>query len=302
MSLRTPPGDVFVTTANLDERRPAPKPSLLATITSSRSIRRIIGLIYFIIVIALWRPLVTALELRASVAVESLLLALVLCLPLIMLALVGGLRTQVRTGSPFYRDADFVRSAGEIVLLLLIIQAAATLLGNFQANISQSGLVIDFGVISRTPGVELTEGPDPRAQLDFLVNVPFFGESLAQMSALQPDSVLRALIVGFINTLRVSALALVATTILGIFVGVGLLTPNWLVRNVSAAFTEVFRNTPLLVQLFFLYNGVIKLLPARPREAVTLVPDAAYVSGRGLYYPALLSNDSSGLFWLIFFV
>ncbi len=299
MSLRPSSGDLFVTSANLDERRPAPKPSPLTMITSSRSVKRITGLIYFVIVIALWQPALTALALRPSVAVENLLLALVLCLPLIALTLIGGLRAQMRTQTPFYRDVEFVRNVGEIVLLFLIIQASATLLNNFQANIAQSGLVVDFNVISRQLGVELTEGPNPRAQLEFLANVPFFGESLAQMSALQPDTVLRALIVGFINTLRVSALALVATTLLGIFVGIGLLTPNWLVRNVSAAFTEVFRNTPLLVQLFFLYNGVIKLLPARPREAVTIVQDAVYVSGRGLYYPALLSNESSGLFWLV---
>jgi len=301
-------GDVFVTTDDLNAYRPAPKPSPLAALVANGTVKRLIGLVYFIIVILLWEPLMAVFgkpELLArgewvSTWVESLLFSLVLCLPLIIIALAGGLRTQARTGSPFYRDTEFVRDVGEIILLFLILQAGATLLSNLQSNLAQSGLVIDFNVIVRRFGVELTEGPDPRAPLDFLNQVPFFGESLSQVAAFQPDTVLRALAVGFINTLRVSVLALIATTLLGILVGVGLLSRNWLLRNVAMVYTEIFRNTPLLVQLFFLYNGVIKLLPPRPRDAVTIIPDAVYVSGRGFYYPAVMSNESSSLFWIIF--
>lgn len=303
-------GDIFVTTADLNARRAAPKLSPLAALVANGAIKRSIGLIYFIVVVLLWEPLMAVFrkpELLArgawlSPLVESLLLAVVLCLPLIVIALAAGLRSQARTGTPFYRDTEFVRNAGEIILLFLILQASATLLSNLQSNLTQSGLVIDFNVISRHFGVELTEGPDPRAPLAFLSQVPVFGESLSQIPALQPETVLRALAVGFINTLRVSVLALIATTFLGILVGVGLLSRNWLLRNVANIYTEIFRNTPLLVQLFFLYNGVIKLLPPRPRDAVTIVPDAVYVSGRGFYYPALVSHDSASIFWIIFLI
>ncbi|MBE0690904.1 MAG: ABC transporter permease subunit, partial [Anaerolineae bacterium] len=308
---QSPSGDdVFVTTDDLTARRDAPKLSPLAALVANGAVKRAIGLIYFLIVVLVWEPLMAVLGKPELVArgewltpwVESLILSLVFCLPLIVIAVAAGLRTQARTGSPFYRDADFVRDAGEIILLFLIFQASVTLLNNLQANLAQSGLVIDFNVIARRFGVELTEGPDPRAQLDFLASVPFFGESLAQATVFQPDTVLRALAVGFINTLRVSLLALVSTTFLGVFVGVGLLSRNWLMRNAATVFTEIFRNTPLLVQLFFLYNGVIKLLPPRPADAVTIIPNAIYVSGRGFYYPALLSNDTASIFWLIFFV
>lgn len=307
MEAQNTPPDIFVTRADLADKRPAPRPPPLVALVSTGRVKLLVGALYVIGVIALWEPWMALLGKQSLVpraawlspAAESLALALVLCLPLIVVTLLAAFRVQARTGSPFYRDADFLRNAIEIILLLLILQAGATLINNLQANLAQSGLVIDFNVVRRTFGVELTEGPDPTRPLG-IGGIPLIGESLANAPLLQPNTVFRALAVGLINTLRVSALSLVMTTLLGILVGVGLLSRNWLVRSVANAFTEVFRNTPLLVQLFFIYNGVIKLLPARPREAVMVVQDAVYISGRGLYYPALLNGENANIFWLLF--
>lgn len=292
----TPSDLLYVSTADLAAKRAPPRLNLLAALVRNPIIKRLVGLAYFIVVLIVWQPLLTALGWQLSSTTEAALLALVMCLPLLIITLIDAIGDQRRSGVPFYRDIEFVRNMGELILLFLIINAGATLFNNLQANLAQSGLVIDFGVISRTFGVELTEGPDPAAPLDFLNGVPLIGDAVAATPALRPDTVLRALMVGFINTLRVSALALVATTLLGILVGVGLLSRNWLLRNVADAFTEIFRNTPLLVQLFFLYNGVIKLLPSRPREALELIPGSVYVSGRGIYYPALVSADNASIF------
>jgi general L-amino acid transport system permease protein len=290
------PRDLFyVSTADLTAKRPPPKLNLLASLVRNPLIKRLVGLAYFVVVLIVWQPLLSALGLQLSSATEAGLLAIVMCLPLVVITLADAIGDQRRTGVPFYRDIEFIRNTGEIILLFLIINAGATLFNNLQANLAQSGLVIDFGVIARQFGVELTEGPDVAAPLDFLNGVPVLGDAVAATPALRPNTVLRALMVGFVNTLRVSALALVATTFLGILVGVGLLSRNWLIRNVADAFTEIFRNTPLLVQLFFLYNGVIKLLPPRPREALELVPGAVYVSGRGIFYPGLVSADNANI-------
>jgi general L-amino acid transport system permease protein len=285
----------YVSTADLTAKRPPPKLNLLASLVRNPLIKRLVGLAYFVVVLIVWQPLLSALGLQLSSATEAGLLAIVMCLPLVVITLADAIGDQRRTGVPFYRDIEFIRNTGEIILLFLIINAGATLFNNLQANLAQSGLVIDFGVIARQFGVELTEGPDVAAPLDFLNGVPVLGDAVAATPALRPNTVLRALMVGFVNTLRVSALALVATTFLGILVGVGLLSRNWLIRNVADAFTEIFRNTPLLVQLFFLYNGVIKLLPPRPREALELVPGAVYVSGRGIFYPGLVSADNANI-------
>jgi len=105
------------------------------------------------------------------------------------------------------------------------------------------------------------------------------------------------LFTGFQNTLRVVWLSLVASTLLGVLLGVGLLTPNWLLRNISGIYVEIFRNTPLLVQLFFIYSGFIRVLPSRPDEALVLIPNVMYLSGRGIYYPRLIETPSSDWFY-----
>jgi general L-amino acid transport system permease protein len=287
--MTTSPDLTFVTRADLSARRPPPRLSPLAAVIRDGGFKRLVGVVYFVALLLFWDPLLAALGITLPSALDGILFTIAVCAPLIAVTLLDGLRTQARTGTPFYRDVMFLRNAGEIVLLFLIVQAGVTLFGNLQTNLARSGLVIDFGVIGRTFGVEITEGPDPGLSLD----VPLIGAALAEQPLFQPDTVLRALMTGFANTISVSSLSLIATTLLGLIVGVGLLSRNWLVRTVANAYTEVFRNTPLLVQLFFLYGGVIKALPPRPNEAVELIPGAMYVSGRGFYYPALVSADHS---------
>jgi general L-amino acid transport system permease protein len=85
-----------------------------------------------------------------------------------------------------------------------------------------------------------------------------------------PSSVTRAFFTGIVNTLRVVVMTLFACTILGIFVGIGLLSSNYLVRTVAQIYVEIFRNTPLVVQLFFIYRTFTLLLP-RPRDSVCQV-------------------------------
>lgn len=72
------------------------------------------------------------------------------------------------------------------------------------------------------------------------------------------------LLQGIKNTIVLSLLAWVIALALGIALGL-LRTAPWRVpRAVATAYVEFFRNTPLLVQLFFWYFAVPQLLPAGP--------------------------------------
>jgi len=51
-------------------------------------------------------------------------------------------------------------------------------------------------------------------------------------------------------------LGLILTTILGVIAGIARLSDNWLVRQIALVYVEIFRNTPLLLQLFFWYFAV----------------------------------------------
>src|SRR3954471_24045845 len=74
-------------------------------------------------------------------------------------------------------------------------------------------------------------------------------------------SYLRALAVGLVNTLTVSAIGIVLATGLGTVVGLCRLTTNFLLKGLSAAYVEFVRNVPLLVQLFFWYALITESLP-----------------------------------------
>lgn len=98
-----------------------------------------------------------------------------------------------------------------------------------------------------------------------------------------------AYVVGLFNSLRVILLGLALATVVGIIAGVLLLSPNWLMRNIVTAYVEVIRNTPLLVQLFFLYFAVILKLPSLENR-ITLGPFV--LSQRGFILPEPIPTGS----------
>src|SRR5581483_656685 len=84
--------------------------------------------------------------------------------------------------------------------------------------------------------------------------------------------------------------------ILGLIMGVARLSTNWLIQHIAIVYVEIMQNTPLLVQLIFLYIGVLLTLPS-VREAVVL-PGPVYLSVRGLATPALVPTDKVAT-WLV---
>jgi general L-amino acid transport system permease protein len=93
----------------------------------------------------------------------------------------------------------------------------------------------------------------------------------------------RAFWVGLLNTLLVAAIGIVIATILGFMVGIARLSRNWLVAHLAGGYVELIRNVPLLLQLLFWYNAVLKSLP-EIRGSVKL-PGDAILNNRGLFLP-----------------
>ena len=69
-------------------------------------------------------------------------------------------------------------------------------------------------------------------------------------------------------------------TILGFVVGIARLSKNWLLAKLAAGYVEIIRNLPLLLQLLFWYNAVLKALPDL-RDSWTL-PGGIFLNNRGL--------------------
>jgi general L-amino acid transport system permease protein len=93
----------------------------------------------------------------------------------------------------------------------------------------------------------------------------------------------RAFWVGLLNTLLVAALGIVCATVIGFAIGVLRLSGNFLVSRLAGAYVEIVRNLPLLLQLLFWYNAVLKALPVA-RDSL-LIPGGALLNNRGLFLP-----------------
>ena len=72
----------------------------------------------------------------------------------------------------------------------------------------------------------------------------------------------RAFLVGMLNTIKVSAVSIIAATVLGVVVGLMRLSRHPMLRFLGTAHVEFYRNIPLLVLLLAVYLAVTELLPA----------------------------------------
>ena len=99
----------------------------------------------------------------------------------------------------------------------------------------------------------------------------------------------RALLVGLLNTIRVSVIAIGTATILGTLIGIGRLSPNWLLARLCEGYVETFRNVPVLLWLILVYKFIGDALPG-PRDAIQLLWGTVFVSNRGLYVPVPLEH------------
>ena len=106
------------------------------------------------------------------------------------------------------------------------------------------------------------------------------GESLISYSA--ASSYGRALIVGALNTLKVSFIGILITVILGTIIGVARLSSNWLVSKLAAIYIEIMQDIPVLLQLFFWYAIFYETLPG-PRQALSPIA-GLFLCNRGVAF------------------
>jgi polar amino acid transport system permease protein len=86
-----------------------------------------------------------------------------------------------------------------------------------------------------------------------------------------------ALAGGLAITLAVSVLAIIGATVVGVLVGCLHGSGSYLLQRLTATYTELLRNLPLIVKLFFLYFVVG--LPALPAALAALVlHQSAYIA------------------------
>ena len=118
---------------------------------------------------------------------------------------------------------------------------------------------------------------------------PFeLGESMIPYKA--GDSYLRAFVVGLLNTVKVAVLAIALSTVVGLVVALGQLSPSVMLARLCRFYIEVVRNVPLLLQLIFWHTLLTRGLPSI-RQALSPV-EGVYLTNRGLYLPAPAGDPS----------
>ncbi len=156
--------------------------------------------------------------------------------------------------------------AGAVIL-------AGVVVGNTLDNLERRGIASGFSFLSSTSGFAIIQ-------------------SLIDYS--EESSYGRAFLVGLLNTLLVSGLGIMLATALGFLIGVARLSSNWLISRLAGVYIELFRNVPLLLQLFFWYFAVLRALPA-PRHSLA-IGEAVFLNIRGLYLPRPVPEPA---FWWV---
>ena len=136
---------------------------------------------------------------------------------------------------------------------------------NAQVNMGNRGIVFGFGFLQQESSFDI------------------------QFSLIDYDgsySYGRAYLVGLLNTILVSVIGIFFATILGVIVGISRLSSNYLVSKFAETYVEIFRNIPLLLQIFFWYFAALRALPL-PQDAINVF-DVTYLTVKGWFVPRLV--------------
>lgn len=173
---------------------------------------------------------------------------------------------------PFWRDRAKRALIFQALLIASVMAFLLIIIGNTQANLSARGITTGFGFLTHTAGFGIVQ-------------------SLIDYSS--QSSYGRTFVVGLLNTLVVSALGVLAATVIGFTVGIARLSPNWLIARLASGYIEIFRNIPLLLQIFFWYFAVLRAMPSA-RDSYSL-GEVVFLNVRGLYLPEPLFESGFGL-------
>ena len=166
----------------------------------------------------------------------------------------------------------------QAVLLIAVVGFGMYIFGNTAANLEKQGIATGFRFMGTTAG---------------------FGIITHLIDYTESSSYGRAFAVGFLNTMLVAFTGIIAATIIGVFIGISRLSHNWLISRLAMVYIELFRNIPLLLQIFFWYFAVLRALPA-PKNSVNFA-DSVFINNRGIYLPSAIYEEGFSLvLWALF--
>jgi len=175
---------------------------------------------------------------------------------------------------PKYRALFF-----QVLLVIVLGYFVYIIVNNTLSNMEARGISTGFAFLSEPAGFGILQSL-----------IPFT----------EADTYGRTFFVGLLNTLLVSGLGIILTSIVGFVMGVARLSSNWVVAKLATVYIETFRNIPLLLQIFFWYFAVLGALPS-VRQSIHLWGGGEF-NNRGLYLPSPVPGDGFSVVFLFFVI
>lgn len=173
------------------------------------------------------------------------------------------LKTGLKPSSPaVWNDPKYRAMFFQVVLTVGLIYFFYSAVNNLLLNMEARGISTGFAFLSERAGFGI----------------------LQKLVDYSSDSTYgRTFVIGLLNTGLVAVLGIFMATILGFVMGVARLSTNWLIAKLATVYIEIFRNIPLLLQIFFWYFAVLGTLPSPTRS--NALGFGIELNVRGLYLP-----------------
>ena len=179
------------------------------------------------------------------------------------------------TSPPFWRDKRVIPILLQAIFALLVMLLGAFFFTNALGSLKQMGMSFGYDFLGKMASFDI-------------------GDKLIEFSS--TDTYGKAFLVGILNTIKVALIGIILATILGFIIGISRLSNNWLAKMVATVYVEVFRNTPLLVQIFIWFYAVFLSFPSIEKSLNAF--GLFYFSNRGTVIPWFELTPSS-LIWFI---
>ena len=165
--------------------------------------------------------------------------------------------TALLKSKPFRDGVAQASFVGGILLVIVVFSLTA------RSNLEAQGLTSGFGFLQRATG---------------------WGVSFSLIPFETSDTYMKVIGVGLLNSLFLGAISLTLATVIGTMIGIMRVSGNRMAELIGTTYVEIFRNLPMLLQVFFWYAILISL--PQPRQAVSIA-DIVFLSSRGIYLPGL---------------
>lgn len=155
----------------------------------------------------------------------------------------------------------------------------------------------------KRPRIEISDGaliPDRAEKNTFSAwRISFFGAIalLILLPAITPDPYGRILAFipdGILATFQVTVLSIIFALVVGLFTGLGRISRKVLVNRIATVYVEVVRGIPLLVQLFYIYYALGKIVQVPRLTAAVTAMTVCYGAYLGEIFRAGIQSVPRG--------